>query len=285
MQRQQATAIAGSGTSGVSGNLRTPLYHQIYLILRQNIVDGIYPFDGRLPSEQGLIDTYGVSRITAKRALDELAADGLVVRERGRGTRVSYRAPAAPHRTSVEGLLENLLAMGLETEVKLIEFDYVAASERVAAALECVEGAPAQRAVRIRMIDRQPFSHLTTYVPEDIGRQFDANDLSETPLLALLERSGVQVSSATQTITATLADASAATHLGVDIGTALLMVSRIVRDQAGRPVEFITALYRPDRYQYRMVLSRVRGKDRNVWETSGDIAGDTQSEQGAEITR
>jgi len=158
------------------------LYHQIYLILRQKIVDGIYPFDGRLPGEQDLVEIYGVSRITAKRALDELAAEGLVVRERGRGTRVRYRAPTAPLRSSVEGLLENLLAMGLETEVKLIEFDYVAASEPVAVALECGPGDLVQRALRVRMIDGQPFSHLTTYVPEDIGRQFDAADLSETAL-------------------------------------------------------------------------------------------------------
>jgi len=275
-------ALAGSAAQPrVSGALRTPLYHQIYLILRQKIVDGIYPFDGRLPGEQDLVEIYGVSRITAKRALDELAAEGLVVRERGRGTRVRYRAPTAPLRSSVEGLLENLLAMGLETEVKLIEFDYVAASEPVAVALECGPGDLVQRALRVRMIDGQPFSHLTTYVPEDIGRQFDAADLSETALLALLERSGVEVSSATQTITATLADASAATHLEVDIGAALLMVSRIVRDPSGRPIEYITALYRPDRYQYRMVLSRVHGKDRNVWETSGDGTGDRQSEGGA----
>jgi len=284
MQRQQMTMPAGGAASGVSGNLRTPLYHQIYLILRQKIVDGIYPFDDRLPGEQDLIELYGVSRITAKRALDELAAEGLVVRERGRGTRVRYRAPTVPLHSSVEGLLENLLAMGLETEVKLIEFDYVAASEPVATALECTQGELVQRALRVRMIEGQPFSHLTTYVPEDIGRQFDATDLSETALLALLERSGVEVSSATQTITATLADASAATHLEVDVGTALLMVSRVVRDPSGRPIEFITALYRPDRYQYRMVLSRVHGKDRNVWETSGDNSGGDPIEQGAKST-
>jgi len=280
MQGDEMALAAAAAQPRVSGALRTPLYHQIYLILRQKIVDGIYPFDGRLPGEQDLVEIYGVSRITAKRALDELAAEGLVVRERGRGTRVRYRAPAAPLRSSVEGLLENLLAMGLETEVKLVEFDYVAASEPVAVALECGPGELVQRALRVRMIDGQPFSHLTTYVPEDIGRQFDAADLSETALLALLERSGVEVSSATQTITATLADASAATHLEVDIGAALLMVSRIVRDQSGRPIEFITALYRPDRYQYRMILSRVHGKDRNVWETSGDGTGDRQSDAG-----
>ena len=102
-------------------------------------------------------------------------------------------------------------------------------------------------------------------MPEEIGRQYDRDDLSTLPLLHLLERCGVVAESAQQTITATLADAEVAPHLDCAVGTALLKVSRVVRDPAGRPVEYIKALYRPDRYQYRMVLSRVPGDPANRW--------------------
>ena len=115
---------------GASGALRMPLYHQIFLILRQQIMDAL------IQGEQELAETYDVSRITAKRALDELAAEGLVVRERGRGTRVRYKPKARAYKASMDGLLENLIAMGLETEVKLLSFGYVPAAEEVAAALE-----------------------------------------------------------------------------------------------------------------------------------------------------
>jgi GntR family transcriptional regulator len=252
-------------SAAVDGRRPTPLYHQIYLILRDQIRDAVYANGAPLPSEQELMRQYGVSRITAKRALDELAADGLVVRARGRGTHVQFTPPAPPIRASVDGLLENLLAMGLKTEVALLDFDYVAAAADVAAALECPAGAVVQRAVRVRRIKGEPFSHLTTFVPEAIGRSYSRHDLASKPLLSLLERMGVEVSRADQTISAKLADSQVAPHLEVEIGSALLKITRVVRDQSGRPVEFITALYRPDRYQYTMQLSRIQDQARNVW--------------------
>ncbi len=259
--------------------LRTPLYHQIYLILKAQITDGIYGPDARLPSEQDLTERFGVSRITAKRAMDELAAEGLVVRERARGTRVIYQPPTAPISSSVEGLLENLIAMGLETKARLLEFEYLPASDAIAQALQLEAGEEVQRAVRVRYIDDAPFSHLTTYVPAGIGRQFNAEELSSLSLLSLLERCGVKVESAEQTISATLADAVIAQHLQVDVGSALMKITRVVRDQTGAPVEFITALYRPDRYQYRMALHRVRGESQNRWAARDGSEAETPSEQ------
>lgn len=281
-------AESGSGTTSAAArrsappaqrgpqDLKTPLYHQIYLILKGQITDGVYGTDARLPSEQDLTERFGVSRITAKRAMDELAAEGLVVRERARGTRVIYQPPAAPVASSVEGLLENLIAMGLETRVKLQEFAYLPAPNSVAEALEIESGAEVQRAVRVRYLDDAPFSHLTTYVPGAIGRQFSADELSSLPLLSLLERCGVTVDSASQTISATLADHIVAQCLDTDPGAALMKISRVVRDQTGLPVEFITALYRPDRYQYRMSLSRVQGEREKRW-AADDNANKSES--------
>ncbi len=249
--------------------LRTPLYHQIYLILRDEILNGRYGKDALLPGEQELGKIFGVSRITAKRALDELAAAGFVVRERGRGTRVRLVPPSPPVSSSVEGLLENLLAMGLSTDVTVQKFGYVEAAADVAEALRCASGAIVQHTVRVRSIEGEPFSHLTTYVPEDIGRSYDRNDLASTPLLALLERCGVVVSSAQQTITAALADARVAPLLNVEVASPLLRIVRIVCDQDDRAVEFIVGLYRPDRYQYRMMLNRVQGKEEKMWSPAG----------------
>ena len=260
------------GVQGASGALRMPLYHQIFLILRQQIMDGLHEYDALIQGEQELAETYDVSRITANRALDELAAEGLVVRERGRGTRVRYKPKARAYQASMDGLLENLIAMGLETEVKLLSFGYVPAAEEVAAALSCPIGQEVQRSVRVRSVEGQPFSFLTTFVPAEIGRRYGAEDLANKPLLSLLERGGIQVDAANQLISATLADAEVAGHLGVEAGSALLKINRIVRDRDGRPVEYITALYRPDQYQYRMVLSRVQGETHNTWTPSQDAA-------------
>lgn len=242
-----------------------PLYHQIYLVLRDKIIDGVFETNAFIPGEQELVHMFGVSRITAKRALNKLAAGGLVIRQRGRGTRVAARTPVLPVRAGVDGLIENLIEMGLKTQVKLLGFDYVPATPDVARALRIEPGACVQHAVRRRALDGKPFSYLTTYVPERIGRTYSKVDIAARPLLSLLERSGVRVGSAEQSVSATLADPQVAPALDVEIGSPLLRISRVVFDQSGTPVEYIVALYRPDRYQYRMKLDRIQERNRKTW--------------------
>jgi len=252
----------------IDERLPTPLYHQIYLILRDKIIGGVYEPQELIPTELEIATLFGVSRITAKRALDDLAADGLVTRQRGRGTQVASRPPALPIKASVEGLLENLLAMGLQTEVKLLDFAYMPAADEVARILGVPAGEMVQRAVRVRRLEAEPFSHLTTFVPAAIGRSFDASDLASTPLLVLLERCGVVLSRAQQTIAACLAEPAVAAALECAIGSALLKITRVVFDQNDRAVELIIGLYRPDRYQYQMNLSRVQGETAPLWSPS-----------------
>ncbi len=278
-----AAAKIGSRTFSlglVDDRSPTPLYHQVYLILRGKILKGEFAFDVPMPSEQQTAEIFGVSRITAKRALNDLASDGLVKRERGRGTRVIFRAPVQPLRSSVDGLLENLLQMGLETEVLLKSFGYVRPDRDVAQALQCADDDLVQHAIRVRSLDGEPFSYLETYVPEQIGRSYSRDDLATRPLLELLERSGVVISRAEQTINATLANIEVANALVLDLAAPLLSIQRTVYDQNDKPVEFIRALYRPDRYQYRMMLSRVGDEMSRSWSPTSDQSESKQSTQG-----
>ena len=77
-------------------------------------------------------------------------------------------------------------------------------------------------------------SYLVTVVPEDIGLQIEGKDLSQTPLLLLLEEAGIPVAAATQTISATVADAEVARALLVAAGSPLIEVNRLVRDKTER---------------------------------------------------
>jgi GntR family transcriptional regulator len=237
-----------------------PLYHRLYVILRDRIASGTYAEGSVLPSEFELTAAFRVSRITAKRALDELATEGLVERVRGRGTTVTDRAAsllgARPITASIDGLLENLNAIGRETSVEVIEFGYVPAPDFVRARLELEPNARAQRAVRVRSLDGDPLSQSTTYVPERIGRAYGAKDLASTPIIDLIERAGVVVGTAEQSISATLADSLVASRLKVGVGAPLLLMKRCVKDTSGRPAQYIEILYRPDRFEYRMSLTR-----------------------------
>ncbi|HUZ63330.1 MAG TPA: GntR family transcriptional regulator [Acetobacteraceae bacterium] len=237
-----------------------PLYHRVYVILRSRIVSGDFPVGAILPGENDLARSFGVSRITAKRALDELAAEGLVERGRGRGTRVRRRASggiaARPISASIEGLLAALNAIGRDTSVQLLEFGYLPAAASVADRLKIEPQQIVQRAVRVRHLDGAPLSQSTTFVPERIGRRFTEADLIAAPLIDLLERAGVRVGAAEQSITATLADSQVAPRLQVAVGSPLLLIRRVVSDSGGIPVQAIDILYRPDRFEYHMTLSR-----------------------------
>jgi GntR family transcriptional regulator len=210
--------------------LPLPKYHRIYLVLREQLADG--RFSAGLPGELALMEQFGVARVTVRRALQELAGEGLITRQPGRGThpveRDACRArQAAPTRTGLTGLLENIVSMSLNTTVKVLAVDTVAASAAVAEALGLAPGERVQKAVRVRSTREGPLSHITTYVPADVARRFGRRELARKPILVLLEESGVRVGRAEQSISARLADAEVADQLQVAVGSAQMQLSRV----------------------------------------------------------
>ncbi|HEY1748331.1 MAG TPA: GntR family transcriptional regulator [Xanthobacteraceae bacterium] len=229
---------------------------QVYMVLRDRILSGALAFGVKLPTENDLAERYGVSRVTVRRALGELARERLIERRRSAGTRVTYRPGPAPITADISGVLANLADMGRRTAVKLIAFEYVPAAGAVAQALGVAPDQLLQRSVRVRALDRVPFSYLTTHVPEDIAVTFSKQELASRPLLELLERAGVKIGNARQRISAGLATPEVAQALDVRTGSPLIELMRVVCDRSGRAVEHLHALYRPDRYAFEMDLVR-----------------------------
>ncbi len=238
---------------------------QVYLVLRDRILSGAIGFGVKLPTENELADYHGVSRVTVRRALGELARERLIDRRRSAGTRVIYRPAPAPMTADIFGVLANLADMGRRTAVKLLSFDYVQAEGVVAQALGVAAHQMLQRSVRVRSVDGLPFSYLTTHVPESVSVTFSRQELSTRPLLELLERAGVKIDHARQRISAGLATPDVAEALGLHIGSPLIELIRVVYDQAGRGVEHLHALYRPDRYAFEIDLVRSGTADTKAW--------------------
>src|ERR1700722_1164091 len=177
----------------VADRLQEAKARQVYLVLRDRIISGALGFGARLPNENDLALAHGVSRVTVRRALGELAREHLIERRRSAGTRVVYRAPPARMIADISGVLANLIDMGRSTKVQLLSFDYVPASGPAAAALGAGDHELLQRSVRVRSLDGLPFSWLLAHVPERIGATFSGRELADRPMLELLERSGVKV--------------------------------------------------------------------------------------------
>jgi GntR family transcriptional regulator len=166
------------------------------------------------------------------------------------------------------GLLDNLVSISMGTKVKVLELDTISAPPQVAQALGLSLGDPVQKAVRVRSTQQGPLSHITTYVPAHLAASFGRRELVKEPILVLLEKAGLVLGRAQQRISARLADAGTAQALAVPVGSALLAVRRLVYDQDERPIQWLHGLYRPDRYEYEMKLSRVGDIDARVWVSS-----------------
>ncbi len=230
---------------------------RIYLLLRERIGSGALAVGDKLPGEPSLAAEFGVSRMTLRRALDRLVQEDLLRRRAGVGTFVHHRELPHRLRADLADVIENLREMGRQTGVRLLSFAYVTPPDAIAAALALPAGARTQRSERVRFLeDGAAFSHLTAHVPEHIGATYSEAELATTPLLGLLERSGVVADRANQTMSATLAGPDVAEALDVEIGSPLLALTRVVHDLDGRAVEHLHALYRPDRFHFQLELLR-----------------------------
>ncbi|CCN05767.1 putative GntR-family transcriptional regulator [Bordetella bronchiseptica Bbr77] len=234
-----------------------PLYHKVYLLLKQRLQSGGFALNAAMPGENALAAEYGVSRLTIRRSLEALESEGLIERRQGRGTFAAEGAilSAPQHSADIDTLMAHLARMGMHTQVNLLELDTVPATPQVAAQLELPAGAPVQRAVRVRSHQGLPFSYLVTYVPGEIGQRIRREDLGAKPLLAIFRDLGVRVARAQQSIS--------------PVGSALLSLQRLVRDDAGRPVEWLHALYRPDRYEYRLDMQAHDTPGQPTWLPAG----------------
>lgn len=249
---------------------------RVYLSLRDQITGGSLSDGDSLPGEQRLAENFGVSRVTVRRALDALAGTGLIERRAGSGTRVRRPDDATdkPVAMNFSTLMPQLVEMGQSTTARLLSFSYGKAPEFIARAMGLSDEDEVQIATRVRSAQDTPFSHLTTYVPAGIARNYSEDDLASQPLFALLERSGVEIEEAHQSVSATLAGPEVAEALGIAVGSALLSLRRVVRDVNGNGVEYLSGLYRPDMFRLEMPLTRVGQGAARHWEPTIGQDGD-----------
>lgn len=237
-----------------------PLYHRLYLLLREGIFNGAYPPGRTLPAEAELMRIYGVSRITVQRALNTLASDGLLTRARGRGSIVNEDIDTSrlgkPVAVDISGLLASLSIVGQGTTVKVISVEYQAAPAYVAQQLRIEPGTIIQHAERVRMLSSKPYAHSVSYIPQEIGQTFTTADLEKHALIDLLRRTRIRIGKVEQAITCTLADERTAGLLETQIGSPILKLRRVFISTKDRPINYAEIFYSPERFEYRMTWNR-----------------------------
>ena len=233
-----------------------PLYAAIETRIAAGIASGEYPAGGRLPTEDALIARFRVSRTTVRKAIQNLAARGLVEIRRGTGTFVMLPR-ITQDLTELTGFVEDMDALGHAATARLIDWAAVAADADVARQLAVPDGTSVMRIRRVRLANGVAVSFDETYLPLGIGEKIVTHDLQAEPIFALLEqRYGMPLIEADYRLEATLASPDVAAALGAQPGSAVLLIERTTYAAGKTPVDYEKLHYRGDLIRFATRLAR-----------------------------
>ncbi|HSD75965.1 MAG TPA: GntR family transcriptional regulator [Solirubrobacteraceae bacterium] len=204
-----------------------------------------------LPSERALAERYGLARMTVRKELDRLVAEGAAYRVQGRGTFVAERRIVQAD--ALTSFTEDIVARGMVPGGRVVVHELIEADDLLAAALEQPPGARVVHVERVRTADGEPVALEWAYLPAADFPGLERARLEDRSLLALLrERYGVAATLAEQRVSAVALDAGQAELLGTPAGAPAFLFRRVTRRPSGRVIEVARSLYRGDRYEIQM---------------------------------
>ncbi len=233
-----------------------PLYHQLKHWISAQISNGTYRPGSRLPDEQQLSSSLQVSRGVVRQAMSELAFEGLVSKQQGRGTFVTEPKVEARLMSELPGMAADAASHGRSVSSQVLGLDEVPAGEVVARSLGMPEGTPVIRLERLRSIEGEPLALAVTYLPSALTRNLLNVDLEgEVSLYEVLARDfGLPVVRAQRRVEAAVAGKREARLLTVRRGSALLVLRSVSHTTRGRPLEYFSAVHRGDRCAFSSSL-------------------------------
>ena len=229
--------------------LRTsgPLYRQLADILRTPIADGSFPIGASLPKEAEIADRFGISLITVRQALRELAADGLIRKRSAKPAVVAAQAPPMRHGWNLRSFGDiAAYAENAELVIKSYRREPSTAAARIFGLAEdercyCLHA--------ILIARGRPDTQVTTYFPPEIGKRFTKADFDEVLIFRAVQKHlGLRLAAASITVKAEIADAALARDLDYSEGAPVLTVEMLYRSADQQPIEYTIARHRADVY-------------------------------------
>lgn len=238
-----------------------PLYYQIKQWLTSRVVSGELVPGTQLPDEFEIGEQLGVSRGVVRQALTELCYEGLLYRQRGRGTFVSTPKTAEGLISGLRGLADDALLRGQKIESKVLVLREVPADETVARNLSIAPGEPVVELERVRSLNGEPHVLVTTYLPASQVPGIVDKDLNGTASLykVLREDYNVSIAAGVRRVEATVAGARESSLLRVKRGSPLLVLRSVGYTSGKRPIDYFVAFHRGDRSAFEVELSNPIG--------------------------
>jgi len=212
-----------------------PIHEQLFQLLRNEILDGLWAAAAGFPGEQELAERYGVSVITSRKVLDRLGAEGLVDRGRGRRPRITHApAPAAPGDTGPQPFVYEILSAGPAP-----------APAEACDTFGVPHGSTLWQLKRLRRLHGRPHSVTHNVQPLELGARHDAAMLARRPMSQIFAGEGVTLGKLRRRIGVTLAPVDVAGPLGVSVHDACLLYSMTLLDLGDAPVEWLRIYVHP----------------------------------------
>lgn len=241
-------------TGKTFGPADVPLYVRVREHLRNTLLD-VKPGEV-LPAEPVLCQRFRVSRITLRKAIDDLVSEGLLIRRQGRGT---FRAiPKLIHElNSITSWTEQLKVLGYTPRTAERSIEEVKAPRPIAAMLQIAANQPVTILRRLRLADSEPITHMVNYLPSNLVPGFaEAMHNAESLYQVLAERYGLVATHAIDTVTSRAATDMESDRLRLEPWAPVLAVTRTAYLEGGKPFEVSVAISRGDRFEYRVKLFR-----------------------------
>lgn len=232
-----------------------PLHTQLRIWLIEQLQLGRYAPGDLLPSEKDLEEMHGVSRMTVRRALGDLATAGYIVRQAGRGSIVVQRK-LVHSEAGLGGLTEELRAQGMKVSSKFIEFGKKVPPEHIARLLGVGPGVRLLHHYRLILVNDIPFSLGSGYHNLGIEVDISPEELEgDTMANILSKRSGIQLRRIERSIEAAAADEQEAELLQINVGAPVLVAQLRIFADYDEAVAYRRAIYRGDSYRYVHTLT------------------------------
>jgi GntR family transcriptional regulator len=232
-----------------------PLYHQLKSALLRDIEAGRWRPGERIPTEDALIERFGVSKITVRQALRDLAQLGYIRREQGRGTFVQG-PPLEEGPRELKSFTSEMQGRGFRATSRVLEQGIVEASADVADCLEIAEGSAVFRLHRLRLADGEPMGLQTAYISMSLVPGIEQLSFADASLYEVLaSQYSLYAAAARETHQAAAVPDEAASLLRVPAGSPALAAERLTALPDGRPLEFVRSIMRGDRYKIVLDLT------------------------------
>src|SRR4030043_928006 len=247
-----------------------PYYIQLLDILQEKVKHAEWGPGDQIPGEQDLCENYQVSRTVVRQALQELEYEGVITRQRGKGTFVTSPKISEGLVQKLTGFYQDMVERGLKPGSKVLNQNVSPKREKVALFRNIKRGEKVIDIQRLRYINGEPIQLVTTYIPYEICPALESVDLTNRSLYEYLEKEcGIFIAKGHRYIESVLANDHEAGLLGIERGAPLLMLDSVSFSEDGQPIEYYHALHRGDRSRFEVELVRLRESNSK----SADLAG------------